>query len=157
RARPRLHPIKSCLPHVRHLTSKDSQEHGSILRWSSKQRRYFRRHYHLSTHGRTSLSCQTARSALAFTSVDAEGLLEPAPSQGRDDHGMAAPHPLDPAEIEEALGNRGPERTRDMWAALGPIKTEPASGTPLRKRDPEFVKKTGARGRNCGGSVVDDD
>src|SRR5215472_13454332 len=89
------------------------------------------------------------------------GLLEPAPSQGGDDHRMAAPHPFDPAEIEEALGNRGPERTRDMRPALGPIETEPASGTtsrtPRKKRDPEFAKKTGTRGRNGGGSVVDDD
>jgi len=67
-----------------------------------------------------------------FGSVDAEGLLETTPSQGGDDHGVATPFPLDPAEIEKTLGNSGPERTRDMWAALGPIEAESAHGRPNR-------------------------
>jgi hypothetical protein len=118
-----------------------------------------------SSHGTAFTESQTARSALAvfgwFGSVDAEGLLETTPSQGGDDHGVATPHPFDPAEIEKTLGNSGPERTRDMWAPLGPIEAETAHGrtnrTPRRKRDPELVEKTGTRGRDYGGFVVDDD
>jgi hypothetical protein len=39
---------------------------------------------------------------------------------------VAAFHFLDPAEIEEVLGDRGPERTGDVRAALGPIEAESA-------------------------------
>jgi hypothetical protein len=74
---------------------------------------------------------------------------------------VAAFHFLDPAEIEEALRDRGPERTGDVRAALCPIEAEsakaPAGGTLHRKRDSELVKKTGARGRNCGGFVAEHD
>jgi hypothetical protein len=46
---------------------------------------------------------------------------------------------LDPAEIEEVLGDRGPERASDVRATLGPIEAESAKvaagRTPRGKRD----------------------
>src|SRR5271169_3728868 len=53
-----------------------------------------------------------------FGSVDAEGLPEAPPSQWGDDYGVAALHPFQPAEIEIASGDRGRQRTRDVWASL---------------------------------------
>src|SRR6185503_18376165 len=53
--------------------------------------------------------------------VDAEGLAESPSSQRGDDDGVAARRPLHPAEIEEAPGQRRPERTREVRAAFGPI------------------------------------
>jgi hypothetical protein len=55
-----------------------------------------------------------------FGSVGAEGLPETLPSQWGDDYGVAALHPFQPAEIEVAIGDRGPQRTREMWASLSP-------------------------------------
>ena len=72
---------------------------------------------------------------------------------------MAVLHFLDPAEIEEVLGDRGPERASDVRATLGPIEAESAKvaagPTPRGKRDPELVKKTGARDRDCRGFVAE--
>src|SRR2546423_4351814 len=61
-----------------------------------------------------------------FGHVDAKGLPEAPPPQRGDDHGVAALHPFHPAAIEVALGDRGPHRTRDVWASLGPIEAESA-------------------------------
>src|SRR5204863_8400906 len=57
-----------------------------------------------------------------FGRVDAEGLLEASPSQRGDEYGVAARHPFHPPEIEVALGDRDPYRTRDVWPSLGPIE-----------------------------------
>src|SRR5262244_346625 len=79
--------------------------------------------------------------------VDGEGLLETTPSQRGDDHGVATLHPFHPAEIEVARGQRGPYRTRDVWASLGPIEAESAQVVTGRagcaKLDPEPGEKTG--------------
>ena len=96
-----------------------------------------------------------------FGRVDAEGLVEAPPSQRADDYGVAALHPLHPAEIEVALGDRGPYRTRDVWASLGPIEAESAKAavgrTQCGKLDPELGEKTGACCRDLSGFVVEHD
>src|SRR5438477_10282715 len=92
---------------------------------------------------------------------DAECLLESPPPQPGDDDGVAPLHPFHPAEIEVALGDRGPDRTRDVWASLGPIEAESAQvaegRTPGGKLDPELGEKTGAGCRDFGGGVVEHD
>src|SRR5262245_18374827 len=94
-----------------------------------------------------------------FGRVDAEGLPEAPPSQWRDDDGVAALHPFRPAEIEVALGERGPDRTRDVGAPLGPIEAEPANvaagRTQCAKLDPELGEETPACGRDFSGFVVE--
>src|SRR5207247_8472160 len=96
-----------------------------------------------------------------FGRVDAEGLPEAPPSQRGDDDRVAAAHPFQPAEIEEALGDRGPDRTRDVWTSLGPIETQSAivaAGRTRRgKLDPELGEKTGACSRDLGDFVVEHD
>src|SRR5262249_59631575 len=91
--------------------------------------------------------------------LDAEGLLEAAPSQRGDDDGLAVLHSLHPAEIEAALGERGPHRTGDVWAPLGPIEAESAEvaagRTPRRELDPEFAQKKHARRRDFRSVVVE--
>src|SRR5256884_3862367 len=86
-----------------------------------------------------------------FGHVDAKGLPEAPPPQRGDDHGVAALHPFHPAEIEVALGDRGPDRTRDVWASLGPIEAQSAQVAEGRTRggklDPQPGEKTGARCR----------
>ena len=61
---------------------------------------------------------------------------------------MAALHPFHPAEIEVALGDRDPDRPRDVWASLGPIEARPAQlaapRTQCGKPDPELGEETGA-------------
>src|SRR5262245_49712303 len=93
--------------------------------------------------------------------VDAEALLESTPPRRGDDHGVAAPHPFHPAEIEVTRGERGPHRTRDVWPALGPIEAEPAKGaagrTPGGKIEAELGEKPGALRRDFGPFVVEHD
>src|SRR6185436_11122575 len=90
--------------------------------------------------------------------VDAEGLPEASPAQRGDDDRMAAAHPIQPAEIEAASGDRGPDLTRDVWTSLGPIQAESAvvaaGRTPGGKLDPELAEKTGTGRRNLGDVVV---
>jgi len=106
------------------------------------------------THGRDLTSERVGR-------VDAEGLLEAPSSRRGDDYGVAALHPLHPAEIEVALGDRGPYGTRDVWASLGPIEAESAKvsagRTQCGKLDPELGEKTGACCRDLSGFVVERD
>src|SRR5256885_5787781 len=92
-----------------------------------------------------------------FGRVDAEGLVEAPPSRRSDDYGVAALHPFHPAEIEVALGDRGPDRTRDVWASLGPIEAESAevAAGRMRKRDPEFGEEPGAGRRDFSGLVFE--
>jgi hypothetical protein len=96
-----------------------------------------------------------------FGRVDAEGLLEAPPSQWGDDYGVAAPHPFHPAEIEVALGDRGPYRSRDVWTSLGPIEAESAKvsagRTQCGKLDPELGEKTRPCCRHLSGFVVEHD
>src|SRR6266567_85952 len=96
-----------------------------------------------------------------FGRVDAEGLLEAPASRRGDDYGVAALHPFHPAEIEVTLGDRGPYRTRDVWASLGPIEAESAKVTTGRTQcgnlDPELGEKTGACSRDFSGFVVEHD
>ena len=104
--------------------------------------------------------CQTVRLASVVPgSIDAERLLKPSTSYWGDDYCVAVFHFLDPAEIEEVLGDCGPERTGDVRAALGPIEAESAKvtagGMSRGKRDPELAKKTGARDRDYGGIVAE--
>src|SRR5207253_7836539 len=86
---------------------------------------------------------------------------ESPPPQRGDDDGVAALHPFHPAEVEVALGDRGPDRTRDVWASLGPIEAESAQVTERRTRggklDPELGEKTGAGCRDFGGGGVEHD
>ncbi len=93
--------------------------------------------------------------------VDPEGSVKAPPSQRGDDYGVAALHPLHPAEIEVALGDRGPYRTRDVWASLGPIEAQSAKvavgRTQCGKLDPELGEKPGACCRDLSGFVVDHD
>jgi hypothetical protein len=74
---------------------------------------------------------------------------------------MAALHPFHPAEIEATLGGRGPYRTRDVWASLGPIEAESAKmaagRTQRPKLEPEFGEETGACCRDFGDFVVEHD
>jgi hypothetical protein len=74
---------------------------------------------------------------------------------------VAALHPFQPAEIEVTRGDRGPYRTRDVWASLGPIQAESAKvaagRTQCGKLDPELGEKTGACRRDFSGSVVEHD
>src|SRR5207249_4799455 len=94
-----------------------------------------------------------------FGRVDAEGLVEAPPSRRSDDYGVAALHPFHPAEIEVALGDRSPYRTRDVWASLGPIETQSAKvaagRTQCGKLGPEPGANTAARRRDLGGSDGD--
>src|SRR5207245_3203106 len=96
-----------------------------------------------------------------FGRVGAEGLVEAPPSRRSDDYGVATLHPFHPAEIEVALGDRGPYRTRDVWASLGPIETQSAKVAEGRTQwwqlDPEGGEKTGACCRDLGGFVVEHD
>jgi hypothetical protein len=66
---------------------------------------------------------------------------------------------LHPAEIEVALGDRGPYRASHVWASLGPIETESAEvaagRTPGGKLDPELGEKAGAGCRDFSGFVVE--
>jgi hypothetical protein len=65
-------------------------------------------------HARSDAAASSSAARLVFPAVawfgrvDAEGLPEAPPSQRGDDDGVAALHPLHPAEIEVALGDRGP-------------------------------------------------
>jgi hypothetical protein len=72
---------------------------------------------------------------------------------------VAALHPFHPAEIEVPLGDRGPDRTRDVWASLGPIEAESAevAAGRMRKRDPEFGEEPGAGRRDFSGFVFEHD
>src|SRR6266404_7902917 len=78
-----------------------------------------------------------------------------------DDYGVAALHPFHPAEIEVALGDRGPYCSRDVWASLGPIEAESAKvaagRTQLGKLDPELGEKTDACSRDFSGFDVEHD
>src|SRR5262249_59955475 len=86
-----------------------------------------------------------------FGRVDAEGPEEAPPPQRGDDDGLAVLHPFHPAQIEVPSRDRGPDRTRDVWASLGPIEAESAKVAAGRtqpgKLNPEFGENTGARGR----------
>src|SRR5262245_20642996 len=88
-----------------------------------------------STGGKVVSAPGLSLSAVAgFGGVDAEGLAEaPSPQRGND-HGVAALHPLHPAEIEVASGGSGAQRTRDVRASLGPIKAESARVAAVRTR-----------------------
>ena len=57
-------------------------------------------------------------------SADPEGFEESALSRRGDDDGAAVLHSLGPAEIEEAVGERGAYRTGDVWPAFGPVETQ---------------------------------
>ena len=111
---------------------------------------------------RGSSAARLAAPAAAWSGrVDAEGPLEALSSQRGDDYGVAALHPLHPAEIEVARGDRGAYGTRDVWASLGPIEAESAKvaagRTQCGKLDPELGEKTGACCRDLGGFVVEHD
>jgi hypothetical protein len=71
---------------------------------------------------------------------------------------VATLHPFHPAEIEVALGHRGPYRTRDVWASLGPIEAESAKAaagrTPCGKLDPELSENPHTCLRDFSGFVV---
>src|SRR5215470_448576 len=89
--------------------------------------------------------------------VDAEDLLEPAPSQPGNDHRVAALYPFHPTEIEVALRDRGPHRPRDVRASFGPIEAESAQAagrTPRGQLDPEPGEEPGSRPRDLCDSVV---
>ena len=58
--------------------------------------------------------------------VDPEGLPAPPLPQRGDDHGVAALHPFNPAQIEAALRDRDRHHARDVWAPLGPVEAESA-------------------------------
>jgi len=79
---------------------------------------------------------------------DTENIREAAFSRSGDDYGAAILHSLDPAEIEVAVREGRPYRTRDVWASFGPIDAdfaEPAAGRTQRgKVDPELGEKTRA-------------
>src|SRR5206468_12873590 len=108
-----------------------------------------------------SASSRSAETGLAFHAVawfgriDAEGLLEAPPSQPGDDDGVAPPHPFPPAEIEVALRERGPQRSRDVWAWLGPIGPAaarmPAGRTWWGKLDPDRGEEAPAGRGDDGG------
>jgi hypothetical protein len=74
---------------------------------------------------------------------------------------VLALHPFHPAEIEAALGDRGPYRSREVRASLGPLEAESATvaagRTQCRKRDPELGEKPGARCRDVRGFLVEHD
>src|SRR5262249_37594518 len=93
--------------------------------------------------------------------VDTEDLPEPAPSQRRDDDGLALLHPLRPAQIEAAPGDGRPHRAGDVRATLGPIEAEPAvvaaGRTPSGELDPELGEKPDACCRDLGDVVVEHD
>src|SRR5437764_13942230 len=66
-----------------------------------------------------------------FARVDPEGLRGAPPAQRRDDYGVAALHPFDPAEIDAALGDRATHHAPAVWASLGPVEaaaTDAAAG-----------------------------
>src|SRR5438067_9487762 len=96
-----------------------------------------------------------------FGRVDPEGLREAPPAQRRDDYGVAALHPFDPAEIEAALGDRAPYHARDVWASLGPVEAESTEAAAVRRQrgklDPELGEKTGACCRDFSDFVVEHD
>src|SRR5215475_3118280 len=90
--------------------------------------------------------------------VDAEDLLEPAPSHPGNDHGVAAFHPFHPTEVEVALGHRSPQRSRDVRASFGPIEAEsaqPAGRTPRGQLDPEPGEEPESRPRDLCDFVVE--
>ena len=74
---------------------------------------------------------------------------------------MTALRPFQPAQIEIALRDRDPERTGDVWAALGPIEAEPAPAAACRtergKLDPEPDEEARAGRRDLGRFVVEHD
>ena len=57
--------------------------------------------------------------------------------------------------------SRGPERTREVWASLGPVEAESAHVTAGRPQsgelDPELGEETGALRRDLGGFVFEHD
>src|SRR5262249_29483171 len=77
------------------------------------------------THRRT----LRRQSKLLAAGVNPEGVAQAAASSGGDDHGVAGPGPLDPAQIEAAPGDRGAERAGDVRAPLGPVEAKPAELT----------------------------
>src|SRR5262249_18546165 len=109
-------------------------EHGHLQLWpiGASPRSYIR-------NGRTGRCALRRRSnyrrseslgafpAVAWSGgVDTQRLAETAPSERGDEDGLTAFHPFDPAEIEAAPGDRGPYRTGEVWAPLGPIQAESA-------------------------------
>src|SRR5579884_3075238 len=57
-------------------------------------------------------------------------------------------HPMDPAQIEEALGQRGSERTREVGAPLRPVQAAAGQRTPALSQsvqvDAEALEATDA-------------
>ena len=70
-------------------------------------------------------------------------------------------HPFGPTEIEVALGERGPNCTRDVGPSFGPIEAQPAevaSGyTQCGKVDSKVGEKTSACWRDFSGFVAEYD
>src|SRR5262249_25066703 len=103
-----------------------------------------------------------ARPAIAGRGpADPARLLEATPARCGDGNGVALLHPLDPAEVEAAPGERDSDRARDVRASLGPVEAESAEVAAGRaqggKVDPELEEETGAGRSGLGGLVAPGD
>src|SRR5262249_540537 len=96
----------------------------------------------------TSIVIESSR----LRNLDAEGLPEAPLSNRRHDDGVVLLRPFHPAEIQEAVGARSPDRAGDVRASLGPIEAESAKTaagrTPCPNLAPEFREEAGAGRRD---------
>src|SRR5436305_4372805 len=85
---------------------------------------------------------------LRSSAFEPEGLAEAAAAVQRDLHGAAPRRAFDPAEVEEAGEERGPQRAREVWQALAPVETGGREGTAAGPRrfdvHPEIFEQAGA-------------